>query len=376
MKNSLESTRNIHQILIVTSVIIISFSVSLLLKETVYERAKKRLESCAISLRDDVTSDYVRITTDSIPRVIDRDEVEKFRSDSFNASLGRGRNRVDDFQLRIARMDLKFANERIAELKVEIDSTDEDLFYYKENNEELSALYLERAAIRNKITRLERAYAEALEKIKNNEAIPLPTMPHGKYDDKKLSVGDLNKYWAKRTGSDMFVEEIAESEKFRLLLSANTRMAITDFGKLLETEMKTQKNNPDSEIDLIGVKVAAKTIVILAPFIVIALMIYLLMLINHLNDTAALQQDTDEIANFPWMGVFRGPVTSIGLFLSTTFIPFLGAFSPHYASRGIEGLSSWSFWAFFIVFWIFAYVIQGSIAKLHQKVKVKSKVTI
>ncbi|MCF0065103.1 hypothetical protein MUK70_06440 [Dyadobacter chenwenxiniae] len=376
MKESLESTRNIHQILIVTSVIIISFSVSLLLKETVFERAKKRLESCAISLRDDINSDYVRLTTDSIPRVINHEEVERFKSDSFSASLGRGRNRADDFQLRMARMDLKFSNDRIAELKAEIDSAGDDLFYYKENNEELSELYVERAGFRNKLSRLEKAYADDVEKIKNNETIPLPTMPHGKYDGQKVAVGDLSKYWAKRTGSDMFVEEIAESERFRLLLSANIRMSVTDFGKFLETEMKSQKNNPDSEIDLIGVKVAAKTIVILAPFIVIAIMIYLLMLINHLNDTATLREDTDEIANFPWIGVFRGRITAFGFFLATTVIPFLGAFSPHYASRGIDGLSTWSFWAFFIVFGIFSLLIHASIASLHKVINLKSKIKI
>jgi hypothetical protein len=375
MKDTLESARNIHQILIVISVIIMSFSVSLMLKETVFETAKKRIESSVVSLRADIVSDRIRVSLDSIPRIISEQEVSKFKSDSFSASLGRYRNTYYGYPLESAKSDLKYLNERIADTKAEVDSAGDDIEYFKEMNKELTDAYIERGEVKQKIARLEREKVGALAKIKD-DAQPLPTMDKGKYDDKKLPVADLIKYWSQNMGSELFSEEIAESERFRLLLSANAKMPIADFIKLLETEMENQKNNPDSEIDLIGVKVAAKTIVILAPFIIIAIMIYLLMLINHLNDTATLRQHTDEIADFPWMGVFRGPITAIGFSISTIVIPFLGAFSPHYASRGIDGLGTITFGLSLAGFLIFSLLIQFSISKLHEKVKLISNIQI
>lgn len=328
MKESLESARNIHQILIVVCTIIAAFSLASLPGPNVYEQARTELNSYEKKFKQELDSTYIRITYDSTGnKIYGQAEIRQFEIDSLWYIINNRPSPTFDFFSKYDRKRLAEIAGEIRDAEKEMDTTEVegDGEWYKYLSQNLTDLYLERDRLRQSIKGEKvKKPAPVTKIIKKKEAIPQP-MP---YDESRVTLLNIGQFWSDRMYSPAFEKIITDDKDFEYFLRLNEHRSVKEFKMLLMQQSAIQAKKPDTELDFGGLKVATKTINVLAPFIVLALAIYLTALIGHLGEIMTLREHADTAYEFPWMGGFTGPISRIICVISVTVYPFFAARSP------------------------------------------------
>lgn len=108
-------------------------------------------------------------------------------------------------------------------------------------------------------------------------------------------------------------EFIPVFDKIRLLTFSSA------YKELQSLSDEKQKTGTNEALDILGLKVASKTAVIVSPIIIIFLLFYLITLIIHLDIVYSIEKGSVE--TFPWLGLFSNTFSRIILVLSVWFLP-------------------------------------------------------
>jgi hypothetical protein len=142
------------------------------------------------------------------------------------------------------------------------------------------------------------------------------------YADSLIPLSILDEALYPGDNPKIFVDPKGQNNKsLDYFYSINKDKSVKECKNLLDKESANFKNNPRTDVDLSGVRVAGKHMYLVAPFITLVLMIYLLSLLNHLNSTTKLLQHAEDAKDFPWLALFPGTLSRILLFISIVLYP-------------------------------------------------------
>lgn len=91
----------------------------------------------------------------------------------------------------------------------------------------------------------------------------------------------------------MFETLIEEVSVFYYVYKANELKSVSEVKKLFYEESLKFKEKPTDDVDISGIKVAAKNMYIIAPVILLGLLVYLLTLVIHINSILKLSSQAE-----------------------------------------------------------------------------------
>jgi hypothetical protein len=166
----------------------------------------------------------------------------------------------------------------------------------------------------------------------------------------------------------MFDKLIEEVSVFYYVYKANELKSVSEVKKIFYEEALKFKEKPTDDVDISGIKVAAKNMYIIAPVIILGLLVYLLTLVIHINSILKLSSQAEEAKEFPWLALFNnkfsGSVMNASLFLfpliTSFFIVWASDFEPYLKVYWIVG--------YFVCFTTVQYFLDVKINKLKDRV--------
>lgn len=305
MKESLESARNIHQFLIVASVAIFIFGLSIGPNENKYDLAKAELIQFRKSVDDIGTIRRHLIRKAFFSRVSPKDlkQVTRFVGFSDMSNLG-----AWDSPIHSIYQDFENEWHLIDSLPVNI-LTKDAVDLLKDTtvmeNKEHFALNAFPVYLKGQIISEGTAYIEIETDLKymNGEVVSY-----------------LKEFIKNKLAASSDVKTFLP--KFKVVRSEISDHSIDDALTQLQNLSDDYNSKNKNEADFIGLKVTGGLLYIVGPLVVLSLLVYLLSLATHLDEISIPAQTTC-LLEFPWIALFRDKYSIWICRVSLYALPFL-----------------------------------------------------
>lgn len=369
MKESLESARNIHQILIVLLSVIGIFAISVIFETNPFDAGLKMIADSEDKAFDAIMKNKVRVKYEKpalkIYRKAEIDSSNKNIADTMNIAKLRSEMNSWEAERRVIR---KKRNNLISQIRSEIDSAEAklDISWLRTANTELTNTLIDRA-----LTEIsyEQLFASNKRMIKyenlSTNLIPMSDM----YQDSLVSLSQLNEIVYPGDTPKIFTDVNGQNNgNLDYFYSINKDKSVKECKALLNKESANFKNNPHDDVDLSGIRVASKHMYIVAPFVIFCLIIYLYSLVSHLNSTINVTVDAEGAQEFPWLALFPGVGSKILLFISIVLFPTVITWATALSSELPPSEKGWWTWCYLIFFSVLGLELFLKIDKLNIRI--------
>ncbi|TDE17697.1 hypothetical protein [Dyadobacter psychrotolerans] len=117
---------------------------------------------------------------------------------------------------------------------------------------------------------------------------------------------------------------VADDSDFSTSWNFVKNMTLNDAVNELESQVKAYDQLPDSDANLFGYSVSAKHMPIIAPAIELLILLYILTLIRHATSLTTIA-DKETLKSFPWVGLFPGVMATFLTILTLFLFPLIAA---------------------------------------------------
>lgn len=286
MKESLESARNIHQILIIASAAIFIFGLSIGPTENKYDLARKELKAFK-EVVDSVGVYRTKIIKEKFYQEVPSEKLKKIKSSTRFNSLGSSQiweytifSMLDTFEQEWSQIDsLPVQILKTSSIKILSDTT-------LVNPE---TMVLSEFPI----------YLKGQESTEGTSSIRLETSGMNIYEEKGSY---LKKFLARKLCSSNAPETFMPYLKAVRLEISNSNYS--DLQLMLENLSGEFNSKNKNDADVIGLKVTGELLYIIGPITTLTLLLYLFTLVSHLEEIF-MYSNNDDLKYFPWIAMFR-----------------------------------------------------------------------
>lgn len=297
MKESLESARNIHQIVIVVSTIIGIFAFSIKQPENKFENALNELRALYATIESVNSYRHDLISSEMLEGLSEEDK------SSIDGMLVYGVSRFNSMQGKLQK---------------------DTYLHFKTNWNLLDSVMIIKPS--NITISASRGKDFSNDELAFFDGPPVELHP--------LPLGDK---WIWETRYDSLASYKYQFKKVGVLKTGgqatdfmpNLR-AVWEYVKNLDYEdtrvflqsKSAEANETDrNEVDLSGLKVAAEYMYLIGPFVLLSLLVYLTTLINHLISITKLRTHGEKALDFPWLGLFSHSLSDYISIISLQIYP-------------------------------------------------------
>lgn len=174
---------------------------------------------------------------------------------------------------------------------------------------------------------LKGARQDSLEKfLKNYERYSIETQKFlsRPYISDSVDLGGLNYYSKHIFNDDLFGVIFEEHESFENIYTKNIDVKVPIFKNFLIQKSESMESTMERNVDIFGLKIGINDSVVLIPILPFGLMLYLHLLVRHININIRIKEDADTIKVYPCVLFFKDQFSQCVVVI-TLFIPVLGA---------------------------------------------------